>query len=37
MIELLRNEIKNIDNLRGNPQHDSNIDQQQSNDPKVLV
>jgi len=39
MIELLRNEIKNIDNLRGNPQHDSNIDQQQqqSNDPKILV
>lgn len=37
MIELLRNEIKNIDNLRGNPQHDSNSEQQRPNDPKVLV
>ncbi|CAM4777574.1 unnamed protein product [Rotaria magnacalcarata] len=41
MTELLRNEIKNIDNLRGKPQHDSTGEQQQqqseSNDPKILV
>jgi len=37
MTELLRNEIKNIDNLRGNPQQDSTSEQQRSNDPKVLV
>jgi hypothetical protein len=36
MIELLRSEIKNIDNLRGNPQQDP-TNEQQSNDPKVLV
>ncbi|CAF1001486.1 unnamed protein product [Adineta ricciae] len=38
MIELLRSEIKNIDQLRGNPQHESGAEQQQrSNDPKLLV
>ena len=36
MIDLLRNEIKNIDHLRGNPQHDSSTEQR-STDPKVLV
>ncbi|CAF0737069.1 unnamed protein product [Adineta steineri] len=37
MIELLRNEIKNIDNLRGHSQHDPANEQQSSNAPKVLV
>ncbi|CAF2635410.1 unnamed protein product [Rotaria sp. Silwood2] len=38
MTELLRNEIKHIDSLRGNPQQDSMTEQQQrSNDPKVLL
>lgn len=39
MIEMLRSEIKHIDSLRGNPQHDPSNEQQQqkSNDPKVLV
>ena len=37
MTELLRNEIKNIDDLRGNPQHDSTSEQRSSEDPKVLL
>jgi hypothetical protein len=36
MTELLRTEIKNIDNLRGHQQHDPTTEEQ-SNDPKVLV
>lgn len=36
MIDLLRNEIKNIDNLRGNPQSES-TEERSSNDPQVLV
>ena len=33
---MLRNEIKNIDSLRGNPQQEP-TSEQRSNDPKVLV
>jgi hypothetical protein len=36
MIDMLRNEIKNIDSLRGNPQQEP-TSEQRSNDPKVLV
>ena len=35
---MLRNEIKNIDQLRGNPQHETTAEQQgSSTDPKVLL
>ena len=37
MIDLLRQEIKNIDHLRGNPQQDPEHDQQGSTEPKLLV